>query len=117
MESTHPDLQAYSPIPSPEPFNLMETPAVTQPDMAGPSQSQTKLDADFRAMLQALPMRSDIEALILRIEEAHRRDIQEVKTELHTITDRLSTRENLITSLETWVLALEQAQDMQAVDS
>lgn len=89
-------------------YTSLGTPTDPHVDMAGPSKSQTTLDEDLRAMLQALPTRSDIEALILLIEEAHSRDIQEVKTELHSISDRVSTRETLITSLEICVLACMQ---------
>lgn len=33
------------------------------------------MDPDIKALLQALPTRMDIETLILRLEETHRRDI------------------------------------------
>lgn len=66
-------------------------------------------------MLQALPMRADIEALILRIEEAHSRDLREVRTELHSLTDRVTTGETSLSSLESRVLALESVQDSQSV--
>lgn len=69
--------------PSPEPDHLSGTPAAFLTDMAGPSQYSGRLEEDLRTMLQALPTRSDIEALMLCIEEAHSRDIVEVRTELH----------------------------------
>lgn len=68
------------------------TPAAFQTDMDEHTQSQYRLDADLRTLLRALPTRADIEvlptradieSLILCIEEAHSRDIQEVRTELH----------------------------------
>lgn len=69
---------------------------------------------DLRAILQALPTKSNIEALILRIEEAHSRDIQEVKAELHTLSDRVDSREASISSLTHRVSALELSQVSQA---
>lgn len=64
--------------------------------------------------LQALPTKSDIEALILRIKEAHSRDIQEVKAELHAHMDQVDSGEALISSLAHWVSALECSQVSQA---
>lgn len=75
---------------------------------------------DMRALLQALPThsdivalptRTDIESLILRLEETHRRDIQEVRGEISNIVERVSTGETVVTSLEGRVLALEQSRD------
>lgn len=63
----------------------------------------------IRALLQALPTRMDIEALILRLEETHRRDIQEVRGEVSTLADRITSGEELVTTLERRVLALEQS--------
>lgn len=61
---------------------LTGTPAVLYSDMTDPALSQSRLDSDLHAMLQALPTKAEIEFLILRIEEAHSRDIQEVRTKL-----------------------------------
>lgn len=60
-------------------------------------------------MLQALPTRPDIEALIQRIEEAHSSDVQKLQTELHTVTDRVASGETVVASLESQVQALERA--------
>lgn len=65
-------------------------------------------------MLQALPMKADIEALILRIEEAHSRDITEVRSDLHSLTERVDTEEAAISTLELRVSALEHSQTSQA---
>lgn len=102
---------ANSAAPSPEPDHLTETLTDFQTDMAGPSQSQSRLEDDLRAMLQALPTRADIEALIFCIEEAHGRDMQEVRNDLQSLTDRVSTRETSVSSLENWVAALERSED------
>lgn len=111
---------------TPEPDPLIGTPAVFRADMDVPSQSQSQLDADLHTMLQALPMgadiealptRADIESLILRIEEAHSKDIQEVRTELHSVTDRVASGETLVASLVTCVQALERARESQTVET
>lgn len=68
----------------PELDHLTGTPAAFRTDMDEHTQSQNRLDADLHTLLRALPTRADIEALpsradieslILRIEEAHSRDI------------------------------------------
>lgn len=69
------------------------------------------LDQEIRALLQALPTRTDIGALILRLEETHRRDIQEVRGEDSILTDWVTTGEESVTSLEARVLPLEQTWD------
>lgn len=53
--------------PSPEPNCLSGTPAAYQADMASPSQYPGHLKEDLHAMLQALPMRLDIEAWTSRL--------------------------------------------------
>lgn len=62
-----------SPNPSTEPDYITEMPASLRPDKAEilyPLGTDC-MDGDIRALLQALPTKSNIEALILRIEEAH----------------------------------------------
>lgn len=63
---------------------LSGTPAAFH--MAGPPQYSGRLDEGLRSMLQVLPTKSDIEALILRIEEAHSHDMHEVKVEVHSLS-------------------------------
>lgn len=58
------------------------------------------MDAEIRALLQALPAKQDIETLIQRVEEAHRRDIQAVRMEISSLSDRVDAGETSITSLE-----------------
>lgn len=69
------------------------------------------LDQVIREMLQALPTQMAIEALILRLEETHRRDIQEVHGEVSTLSERVSTGEVSVSSLENRVSALERSWD------
>lgn len=45
-------------------------------------------DPDLRALLQALPTRSDMEAMVSCLEEVHRRDLQLVRTEVQSLADR-----------------------------
>lgn len=97
------------PLQTPVPF--AGTPAVFRMVMEDSTQHRSRLDTDLRAMLQALPTRADIETLIQRIEEAHSRDIQEIRTDLHTVTDRVASRETVTAALESRVQALECAND------
>lgn len=85
-----------------------------QTTMASPQPPKPILiDQDIRSLLQALPTRSDIEALILKLEETHRRDIQEVRGEISNLTERVSTGESSVSLLSDRVSALEQARDQQ----
>lgn len=70
------------------------------------------MDPDIRALLQALPTKNDIEAMILRLEETHRRDIQEVRGEVSSLADRVASGETAVSSLEERISALEQARDL-----
>lgn len=70
-----------------------------------------------RADLEILPTRADIEAMILRIEEAHSRDIQEVKADLHTVENRVTSGEARISTLEERMQALEQSQQTHSLEA
>lgn len=71
------------------------------------------IDQDIRNLVQALPTRADIETLILRLEETHRRNMQEVRGEVSTLAVRVTTGEASVSALEGRVSALEQARDQQ----
>lgn len=105
-----------SAMPSTLHGDLPGTPAVFRWDTMEPTQNRSHLDEDLRSLLQALPTRVDIEALIVRIEEAHSRDITEVRADLHTLTDRVASGESSVSSLENRVQALEQTQDAHDID-
>lgn len=75
-----------SPIPSAITDLAPETSAIYTITMDDTSPRSSGVPDDIRAILQSLPTKSDIEGLILRIEEAHSRDIQEVRADLHTLT-------------------------------
>lgn len=92
---------------------LQDTPAAFRSEMAGPSQQTSSLLEDLRSILQALPTKADIEALVSRIEEAHSHDIQEVKEEVQSLAIRVETGETSVTSLEHRMSALENAQATQ----
>lgn len=69
------------------------------------------MEREIRAMLEALPTRSDIEALILKLEETHRRDFQEVKADVSSLAERVTSGEASFTALEQRVAGLERARD------
>lgn len=80
--------------------------------MASPvTPEASSLDQDIREMLQAFPTRTDIEALILRLKETHRRDIQEVRGEVSNLVDWVTMGEASVSSLEIRVAAWERARD------
>lgn len=106
-----------STLPSTPHSDLPGTPAVFRSETEVPTQNRSHLDEDLRSLLQALPTRADIEALILRIEEAHSREQTEVRADLHTLTDRVANGELSISSLENRVQALEHAQEIHAMES
>lgn len=67
-----------------------------------------------RADIEALPSKSDIESLILRVEEAHARDLQEIRAEIQVISDRVDSGEGTISALTQRVSPLERCQEAQA---
>lgn len=69
------------------------------------------LDQDIRTLLQALPTKTNIEAMILHLEETHRRDSQDVQGEVSNLADRITMGEASVSSLEGCVSALEQSRD------
>lgn len=74
-------------------------------------------DAELKAILQALPTRSDIEALVRRVEAAHRKEIRAVKQEVQALNTRLTSGESSLTTLEKRVTALESRQDSQSASA
>lgn len=85
------------------------------PAAAGPSASLPSImrDPDLRAFFQALPKWSDMEALVLRLEETHRRDLHSVRVDVQLLSDRVSTGKMSL-SLEHRVSQLAQIQSSQA---
>lgn len=78
------------------------TPAVFRPDSQKHAQSpHTPLRADvkLRALLQALPTRSDIEAIVSRLEATHRKEIEVVRQEVQTLSDRMGSGESSVAAL------------------
>lgn len=111
-ESTVPDSPRSSTSPA-----TTDCPQEAQRDcsakMASSHLQPSGVSDDIREILQALPTKSDIEALILRIEEAHSRDIQEVRGDLHALTNRVDSGEATISSLTHRIEALERSQVSQ----
>lgn len=103
---------------------LTGIPALLNPSMGSqmgtsPSARSSGDDSDIRALLkalptkadmEALPTKADMEALVMRMEEQHRRDLQEIRTEVQVIDDRLTREEASVGSLELRVTQLEKAQ-------
>lgn len=92
-------------------------------DMATHPRQVRDLPDDLRAILQALPTKADFEALpsktdietlIQRVEEAHARDIQEIREEMQTISERVDAGESSISALTQRVKDLEQSRETQA---
>lgn len=69
-----------------------------------------RADAELRSLLQALPTRADIEALIGRVEEMHRQELRAVKTDVQALTTRLATGESTLSMLEQRMTALKSLQ-------
>lgn len=81
--------------------SLPETPALFCLVMSGVTISplhweMRHLDGDIQALLQALPTKQEIEALILSVEETHHQDIQAV----HSPLEREDTGESSLSSLK-----------------
>lgn len=60
-----------------------------------------------------MPSRSNMESLILRLEEAHSRDMQELRTEVQDLTAKVDSNDLTVSSLTQRVLALERSQETQ----
>lgn len=71
----------------------------------------SQLDQDIWTLLQALPTRTDIKALIFRLEETHCCNKQEVRENVSNLTDRVTAGEASFSTLEHPVSALEQSRD------
>lgn len=84
------------------------------PDPGEPSQpfSQTyRADTELRSLIQALPTKADIVALIGTVEAAHRKELNAVKLEVKALTTRITPGESSLSTLEQWVLTLEAFQE------
>lgn len=68
---------------------------------------------ELKTMLQALPTKADIEQLIGRLEEAHQKEIREVKKDIQTLTTRLINEEASIATIKEILTVLELTRDTQ----
>lgn len=67
----------------------------------------------MRRLLRALPTRADIEALILRVTEAHQQDLQGVRSDVQQLSERLAEGETTILTVEERLAGVEQEQTCQ----
>lgn len=72
-----------------------ETPAAFRPDIHGssPQPLTFRADDELWVLLQALPTKANIEALIGRLKDAHRQELQALKSDMQSLSDRLSSGE------------------------
>lgn len=103
--------ETQDPRPHPQPPRLTmpcQTSAIFCLDLQSPSLHPLTLcaDAELRALLRALPTKTDIETLIARLKELHRQDLQAVMSDVQCLSDRLSTRETTLATLEHHMTAL-----------
>lgn len=73
-----------------------------------------RADAELKAILQALLTRADIEALVGKVEAAHKREIRAVKQDVQALSTRLSAGECSLVTLEQRVTTLESRQRDQS---
>lgn len=74
-------------------------------------------DAELKAILQALPTRADIEALVGRVEAARKKEIRAVKQEVQALNTHLTAGESSLTTLEKIVTVMESRQDNQSTSA
>lgn len=101
--------EGLSALPSPTPETPEYSPSRRMTSTYPPE--LVPVDQDIRTLLQALPTKTDIKAMILHLEETHRRDIQEVRGEVSSLSNRVTSGETAVSPLEDRVSALEQARD------
>lgn len=96
---------------------MTDVPLLLRSAPPDPSSTQLTLqvDEDLRSLLRSLPSRSDLEVMMQRMEETHRRELREVKTEVQMLATRLTAGESSIATLGDRVSALETAQVDTAV--
>lgn len=70
--------------------------------------------AELRLLLQALPTKADIAALIDKVETAHRKELSVMKADVQALTTRVEMGESSLAALERRVSAVEGIQDTQA---
>lgn len=85
-------------------------------ELSQPSHTPLTLraDAELRALLQALQMRADIEAIVSRLEASHHQEIAVVRQEVQTLSDRMDSGESSVAALEWRLSAVEASHTIQA---
>lgn len=77
------------------------------PLQSGEMESGSLKVEDLKALIQALPTRADIEAFITKVEEAHYKELQQVRVGLQVLTERVADGEATSQTLEQRVTVLE----------
>lgn len=110
-DSPDPIIHPVSPAASVNSDTCSDSPTASL-SVPGPSSQPPTLcmDSELRALLHALQTKADIETLICRLEEQHRKDFLGNKRDVQSLSTHLTTRE---TSLETLqrMTTLESQQD------
>lgn len=57
-------------------------------------------DEELHALLRSLPSKVDLEAMVGRIEETHRQEVQTVHKEVRTLADWVSAEETAVIAIE-----------------
>lgn len=68
-----------------------------------------QMHSEIRVLLRALPTHSEIESLLLQIEETHCWDLQAVQSDVQALSEKMHTGETAVSALETRVSSLESA--------
>lgn len=71
-------------------------------------------DEELNSILQALPTKADIEALVGRVEASHKKETWSVKQEVQSLNTRLTAGESSLLTLEQRLTTLESQQKVQA---
>lgn len=79
-----------------------------------PSGQSSGVDTELRALLQALPTKNDIAALIATVEAAHRKEMKAVRADVSALAVRIESGESSLSVLERRMSAMEENQNMQA---
>lgn len=73
-------------------------------------------DDELRALLRALPTRTDMEALISKLEATHCKEMAVVKNDVKALADRMDAGESLVIDLQQ-VMVVETQQAAQVASA
>lgn len=75
------------------------------------SSQPCRVDAELRSLLQELPTKADIEALIGKVEAVHRKELKAVKADVQAFSTRLPSGEAKLSTLDHRMTAIEALQN------